>query len=196
MNNIIFSFKENWTISCEISDLRFQPPLHIENVPLCDIASLGSICQSVEKKLNFLAETLLFWSSKSVSSFLSSWSCSSSVNQTLHSTPVEQQDGSHLSYSKTRVDECVVIFQYILRLGQVMYFWLQGLVHVVKRIALSLYPGLMRSWTLHSTPVEQQDGSHLSYSKSRGDEFVVTFQLNTCQVFKFLICVHIFDLKP
>ena len=40
--------------------LRFQPPLHIENVPLCDIASLGSICQSVEKKLNFLAETLLF----------------------------------------------------------------------------------------------------------------------------------------
>ena len=106
LDNIFFIFRKiGWY------PLRFQPALHIENVPLCDIASLGSICQSVEKKLNFLAETLLFWSSKSVSSFLSSWSCSSSVNQTLHSTPVEQQDGSHLSYSKNRVDECVVIFQ-------------------------------------------------------------------------------------
>ena len=78
---------------------------------LCDIASLGSICQSVEKKLNFLAETLLFWIIKKRLQFLSSWSCSSSVNQTLHSTPVEQQDGSHLSFSKNRGDECVVIFQ-------------------------------------------------------------------------------------
>ena len=104
LDNIIFR-KIGWY------PLRFQPALHIENVPLCDIASLGSICQSVEKKLNFLAETLLFLIIKKRLQFLSSWSCSSSVNQTLHSTPVEQQDGSHLSYSKNRGDECVVIFQ-------------------------------------------------------------------------------------
>ena len=65
---------------------------------------------------------------------------------------------------------------------------------MVKRIALSLYPGLMRSWTLHSTPVEQQDGSHLSYSKNRGYECVVTFQLNTGYLFKFLI--GMLDRKP